>query len=164
MAIIDRKLDDDAARAAMEYAARNDTAVNQDWQQPPPAYEELRGSTSGGSHHPHSVHHGRNERDGRREGEFGSGEEGRARRGEEGRARTSSSQDHSVQDTEVESDENTPLLSRRQRLFLHKKREARRKIKRGIRFTAASLLLACVALMLLKAAGLLEKDDVSNEK
>lgn len=136
MAIIDSKLAEETFRQAREYAQRNDTATagvaSQDWQQPPPAYEEASGSSQNAP---------------------------QSRNASDGVVDANATGEVEEADQSEQSDENTPLLSRRRRQFLKKSQRARRKIKKGLLFISISLLLACIALLLFDITGLLDKDD-----
>lgn len=132
MAIIDSKLAAEESRRAREYAERNDTPTavhSQDWQQPPPAYEEASGSSQ---------------------------------RAPQNRNGAQGVVNHAVGEMEdsEQSEESTPLLSRHRRQNLKKRLRVRHKIKKGLLFISISLLLACIALLLLDIVGLLDSDDI----
>jgi hypothetical protein len=143
MAIIDSKIAEEAQRQAREYAQRNDTAASQDWQQPPPAYEEATVATASSSSQAaqSSVC---------------------ALSTEEQQQQSPLSRPRYRDPNEsISSDESMPLLTRRQEQRLRKKLKFKSRVKKGLRYIIATLLLACIALLFLDLTGLLDPDGVS---
>jgi cobalamin biosynthesis Mg chelatase CobN len=151
MAIIDRKLNEEAQREAAEYAERNDTAAAPHWDEsmpPPPTYEEAVPSSSTGS--PAQGQNGRQNTSEASAASSSSRDPRRSRRSE----RLSTDTDS------VESDESMPLLTNRQKRRLKRKMRSVDRMKKGCRFIGASLLLACVVVLILKLVRLSRREIV----
>jgi hypothetical protein len=138
MAIIDSKIAEEAQRQAREYAQRNDTAgASQDWQVPPPAYEEASTATSSTSQPLASstdVAQGSEEQPSRSRQRGGDAES-------------------------MSSDETLPLLTRRQEMRLRKKLHRRSKLKKVLRFIIMTLCMAAIILLVLKFFGSVGDDN-----